>query len=137
MEVANITWGEERIADELLVKLGLQVSPRTIRKYMPARRSICVGCCANGVSTTIKHARIHHWDPMSLSRRAIFPSLLLRQGNRFQLDSVSFPSRFSARSITIIGWHTPPDRAKPSDAALPTISRRFHSTSLSTSLNAA
>jgi transposase InsO family protein len=28
-------WGEERIANELLVKLGIRVSPRTVRKYMP------------------------------------------------------------------------------------------------------
>src|SRR6202047_4605668 len=33
----NPLWGEERIANELLVKLGLRVSPRTIRKYMPKR----------------------------------------------------------------------------------------------------
>ncbi|MDH3317637.1 MAG: integrase core domain-containing protein [Gammaproteobacteria bacterium] len=33
----NPLWGEERIASELLVKLGIQVSPRTIRKYMPKR----------------------------------------------------------------------------------------------------
>jgi transposase InsO family protein len=31
----NLTWGEERIANELLLKLGLRVSPRTIRKYLP------------------------------------------------------------------------------------------------------
>jgi putative transposase len=31
----NPTWGEERIANELLLKLGLRVSPRTIRKYLP------------------------------------------------------------------------------------------------------
>ena len=31
----NPLWGEERIADELLLKLGIQVSPRTVRKYMP------------------------------------------------------------------------------------------------------
>jgi putative transposase len=29
--------GEERIANELLLKLGLRVSPRTVRKYMPKR----------------------------------------------------------------------------------------------------
>jgi putative transposase len=29
----NPTWGEERIADELLVKFGIRVSPRTVRKY--------------------------------------------------------------------------------------------------------
>jgi putative transposase len=31
----NPVWGEERIANELLLKLGLHVSPRTVRKYMP------------------------------------------------------------------------------------------------------
>jgi transposase InsO family protein len=34
----NPTWGQERIANELLLKLGLHVSPRTVRKYMPKRR---------------------------------------------------------------------------------------------------
>jgi transposase InsO family protein len=33
----NPLWGEERIANELLVKLGIRVSPRTVRKYMPVR----------------------------------------------------------------------------------------------------
>ena len=33
----NPSWGEERVANELLLKLGLQVSPRTVRKYMPKR----------------------------------------------------------------------------------------------------
>jgi hypothetical protein len=36
----NVTWGQQRIANELLLKLGLRVSPRTVRKYMP---SDCVG----------------------------------------------------------------------------------------------
>src|SRR5271166_6585410 len=30
----NPSWSEERIANELLLKLGLRVSPRTIRKYL-------------------------------------------------------------------------------------------------------
>jgi putative transposase len=33
----NPTWGQERIANELLLKLGLRVSPRTVRTYMPKR----------------------------------------------------------------------------------------------------
>ncbi len=33
----NPTWGEERIANELLLKLHIHVSPRTVRKYMPRR----------------------------------------------------------------------------------------------------
>jgi transposase InsO family protein len=36
----NPTWGQERIANELLLKLALRVSPRTVRKYMPTH---CVG----------------------------------------------------------------------------------------------
>lgn len=35
MATENPLWGEERIASELLVKLGIRVSPRTVRKYMP------------------------------------------------------------------------------------------------------
>jgi putative transposase len=31
----NITWGEERVADELSLKLSILVSPRTVRKYWP------------------------------------------------------------------------------------------------------
>ena len=33
----NHLWGEERIANELLLKLGIRVSPRTVSKYMPKR----------------------------------------------------------------------------------------------------
>jgi transposase InsO family protein len=32
----NPTWGEERIAAELLLKLGIQLSARTVRRYMPS-----------------------------------------------------------------------------------------------------
>ncbi len=34
----NPSWGEERIANELLLKLGLRVSPRTVRKYLLTSR---------------------------------------------------------------------------------------------------
>jgi putative transposase len=37
MATENPLWGEERIANELRLKLGLRVSPRTVRKYMPRR----------------------------------------------------------------------------------------------------
>jgi putative transposase len=33
----NVLWGEERIADELLLKLGIRISSRTVRKYLPKR----------------------------------------------------------------------------------------------------
>jgi putative transposase len=35
MAESNATWGEKRIADELLIKLGIRVSPRTVGHYMP------------------------------------------------------------------------------------------------------
>jgi putative transposase len=35
MACENPTWGEERMANELLLKLGLRVSPRAVRKYLP------------------------------------------------------------------------------------------------------
>jgi hypothetical protein len=34
----NPSWGEERIADELLVKFGIRVSPRTVSKYLGSGR---------------------------------------------------------------------------------------------------
>lgn len=36
----NPGWGEARIAHELLIKLGFQISPRTVRTYMPNGQSI-------------------------------------------------------------------------------------------------
>jgi putative transposase len=60
MALENPTWGQERIANELLLKLGLRVSPRTVRKYMPRH---CVGspgkrCPSQRWSTFIRnHAK--------------------------------------------------------------------------------
>ena len=34
MAAENPTWGEERIADELRLKLGIWLSPRTVSKYL-------------------------------------------------------------------------------------------------------
>ena len=38
MDCENPTWGEERIANELYLKLGIAVSPRTVRKYLDSFR---------------------------------------------------------------------------------------------------
>jgi putative transposase len=35
---ANVTWGEERIANELKLKLGIRVSSRTVGKYLRTGR---------------------------------------------------------------------------------------------------
>jgi hypothetical protein len=34
MAAENPTWGEERIANELKLKLAIRVSPRTVGKYL-------------------------------------------------------------------------------------------------------
>lgn len=40
MAQENPTWGEERIANELKLKLGIRVSPRTVGKYLRGGRPI-------------------------------------------------------------------------------------------------
>jgi putative transposase len=47
----NPTWGEECIANELRLKLGLRVSPRTVRKYLPTHLDSGRG----------QHARSQRW----------------------------------------------------------------------------
>ncbi|MGB5539524.1 MAG: helix-turn-helix domain-containing protein [Gammaproteobacteria bacterium] len=55
MAMNNPSWGEERIANELLLKPGIRVSQRTVRKYIPKSPQgrprgfvivRCVSCCA-------------------------------------------------------------------------------------------
>jgi putative transposase len=58
MATANRTWGEERIAAELLVKLGIRVSPRTVRRYMPSRTTPRPTTSSQTWSTFVRnHAR--------------------------------------------------------------------------------
>ncbi len=40
MGAENPTWGEERITDELQLKLGIRVSPRTVGKYLQGGRPV-------------------------------------------------------------------------------------------------
>jgi hypothetical protein len=46
----NLTWGQQRIAHERRLKLGLQVSPRTVRAYVP-------GGCNRGPSPRMRGQR--------------------------------------------------------------------------------
>jgi len=48
----NPSWGEERIANELLLKLGIQVSPRTVNKYRrPNQHSTASGYAVVNLSS--------------------------------------------------------------------------------------
>src|SRR6267143_3991719 len=55
MATANRTWGEERIAAELLVKLGIRVSPRTVRRYMPTGTAPRRGTRSQAWSTFVRN----------------------------------------------------------------------------------
>src|SRR6195256_3940604 len=55
MAAANRTWGEERIASELLLKLGIRVSPRTVRRYMPRGAAARGGARAQTGSTFVRN----------------------------------------------------------------------------------
>ncbi|HJZ78456.1 MAG TPA: hypothetical protein VKE51_42300, partial [Vicinamibacterales bacterium] len=58
MATANLTWGEERIAAELLVKIGIRLSPRTVRRYMPSRTTPRTSRGSQAWSTFVRnHAR--------------------------------------------------------------------------------
>jgi putative transposase len=56
MAAANCTWGEERIASELHLKLGIRVSPRTVRRYMPTRGAPRTGTRSQPWSFVRNHA---------------------------------------------------------------------------------
>lgn len=54
MGKANPTWGEERISDELSLKLGILVSPRTVSKYLEGPRPPR-GCGGQRWSTFVRN----------------------------------------------------------------------------------
>ena len=55
MTQSNPTWGEERIAAELLLKLGIRVSPRTLRRYMPESTGPLGGVSSPRWSTFVRN----------------------------------------------------------------------------------
>mgnify|MGYP003694114109 CR=1 FL=1 len=57
MARANPTWGEERIADELRLKLGLTLSPRTVGRYLRRLRPSRCGRPAQRWATFARNRR--------------------------------------------------------------------------------
>jgi len=53
----NPLWGEERIANELLLKLGIPVSPRTVNKFLPGIREVDREAACAGRPTLRVHAQ--------------------------------------------------------------------------------
>ena len=77
------------------------------------RRSICVDCCVNGVTTTIARGRIRLSEQMFPSRRALFMSILLPIVTRFRAESESSQGPFLAASITITLQSDAPESLQP------------------------
>jgi hypothetical protein len=107
MHRENPTWGEERIANELDLKLGMRVSPRTVRKY-PGGRSPR-GKASGGRNLDLG------WLRNSRSQSRVRPRAIVMHNIFFQHStaSISFPSGIalnrrlvSADCIMSIAWRT-------------------------------
>jgi len=87
MAAANRTWGEKRIAFELLLKLGIQVSPRTVRRYMPTSRAPRDGARSQLWSTFVRnHANAvlacDFFVAMTANFRVLYVLVVLEVGTR-------------------------------------------------------
>lgn len=87
MARTNRTWGEERIAAELLLKLGVAVSPRTVRRYM--HRPVSPRPCSSpqSWSTFVRnHARetlaCDFFVAVTATFRLVYVFLVLELGTR-------------------------------------------------------
>jgi putative transposase len=84
---ANRTWGEERIAAELLVKLGIRLSPRTVRRYLPTDRRPREGTPTQQWSTFVRnHAgailACDFFVAISATFRVFYVFVVMEVGNR-------------------------------------------------------
>jgi putative transposase len=57
MAAENPTWGEEHIANELKLKLGIRVSPRTVQKYLANHRDRTPDPCQRWLTFVHNHAQ--------------------------------------------------------------------------------
>jgi hypothetical protein len=106
----NLTWGQRRIANELRLKLGLRVSPRTIRKYMPTHLDRAPGhrVPAQRGRTFVRN---HAWDlivhGVSVDCIRGLQALFIRL--------LQFPQRWWCHAVSKAGQGTPQGHA----AAMP------------------
>src|ERR1017187_2956317 len=87
----NVTWGEERVADELSLKLGIYVSPRTVRKYWP-RQPDATGCTRTS---------LQHWKTFvkNHARGIVACDFLVAVTVRFQVIYVFLAMEVGSRRI--------------------------------------
>jgi putative transposase len=83
----NPTWGEERIAAELLLKLGIRISPRTVRRYMPPDRGPQCGPSSQRWMTFVRnHAQsilaCDFFVTVTASFRVLYVFVIMEVGTR-------------------------------------------------------
>jgi hypothetical protein len=111
----NCSWGQRRIANELRLKLGLQVSPRTIRKYMPAPLDRMPGhrMPAQRWRTFVRN---HAWDLITSGmaanlirgRRAFFARIIQITQRWWNRSGASQWRRTPPRDTTWRSWRSTP-----------------------------
>jgi putative transposase len=87
MARANKTWGAERIAAELLLKLAIAVSPRTVRRYMRRPRPSRPGSSSQTWSTFVRNhspttPACDFFVTVTVTFRLVFVFLVLEIGTR-------------------------------------------------------
>ena len=81
----NPTWGEERIANELSLKLGIRVSPRTVANYLEGGQPR--GCSGQRWSTFVRnHAKAivvcDFFVSVTASSRILYVFVAMEVGSR-------------------------------------------------------
>ena len=112
MAQANSTWGEERIASELLLKLGLAVSPRTVGRYIRSLRPRHGGRRSQRWATFVRnhaHAVVacDFFTTVTVRFRVLYVFVVLEVGTRriLRWNVTSIPRR-SGRSSSF-AWSSP------------------------------
>ena len=95
MAAENLTCGEERIADELLLKFQIRVSPRTVRKYIarPKTSAPAKFCLSLHVSSRMARVALEVQDYVDaeLMRGHVQSSLRAAQHGTYKVDPTDIP----------------------------------------------
>jgi hypothetical protein len=111
----NLTWGQRRIANELRLKLGLRVSPRTVRKYLPKDLTPGPGRCTTSQRWRT-FLRNHAWDlivrgvaaDLTQGRRAFCARIIQIVQGWWNRSVASRWRRTPPRDTTWLSWRSAP-----------------------------
>ncbi len=104
----NITWGEERVSDELLLNLGILVSPRTVRNYWPKQPD----------GTRCRRTSSQHWRTFvrNHAQGIVACDFLVAVTIRFQVLYVFVAMELGSRRIVHYNVTTHPTADRPCSA---------------------